>query len=397
MKYRNLKITLGLMLACGVLQLKAQTVKQEDVLSLLKAKQGNVVLMKEFFAVKPADIKYNKVVLPGPQFIISDDPEYIRIPEAIALQEAVQPGSVRLYVYNVNGVKEPVKIDRKITAVIKNTGRQKMHIRMLKYSSQKPSANYFQIGKQGLADYFSSKGDEKMRTVEPGEAIAVDEQLERNVVKFDELTHGFYEFVIDQPGEISVIQTDLGTPGPVALKRIKTVIPTGHKNAGRGLFGVSNYKITSVDVLDTKNGVAEIIVADGVKDPWVLGVEGTSGKESTLAGNYGVVYNMELKWKSTDGKGLALVTWNSRSADNKWCNGMAATMVVGKGKFKEGIIQLPSDRLVTKAAPEAILVQVFPPAGNGEEQVIKLTYSPPGASCLPTPLVFIPVDMNAVK
>lgn len=397
MKYKNLKITLGLTLACGMLQLKAQTVKQEDVLNLLKAKQGNVVLMKDFFAVKPAEIRYNKVVLPGPQFIISDDPEYIRLPEAIALQEAVQPGAVRLYVYNVNGVKEPVKLDRKITAVIKNTGRKKMHLRMLKYSSQKPSANYFQIGKQGLADYFSSKGDERIRTIAPGEAIAVDEQLERNVVKYDQLTHGFYEFVIDQPGEISVIQTDTETPGPVALKRIKTVIPTGHKNAGRGLFGVSNYKITSVDVLDTKNGVAEIIVADGVKDPWVLGVEGTSGKESTLAGNYGLIYNMELKWKSTDGKGLALVTWNSRSADNKWCNGMAATMVVSKGKFEEGVIQLPSDRLVTKAAPEAVLVQVFPPAKNGEEQVIKLTYSPPGASCLPTPLVFIPVDMNALK
>lgn len=388
---------MGLMLACGMLQLKAQNVKQEDVLSLLKAKQGNVVLMKDFFTVNPAEIRYNKVVLPGPQFIISDDPEYIRLPEAIALQEAVQPGAVRLYVYNVNGVKEPVKLDRKITAVIKNTGKKKMHLRMLKYSSQKPSANYFQIGKQGLADYFSSKGDERIRTVEPGEAIAVDEQLERNVVSYDQLTHGFYEFVIDQPAQISIIQTDPGTPGPVALKRIKTVIPTGHKNAGRGLFGVSNYKITSVDVMDTKNGVAEIIVADGVKDPWVLGVEGTSGKESTLAGNYGVIYNMELKWKSTDGKGLALVTWNSRSADNKWCNGMAATMVVGKGKFKEGIVQLPNDRLVTKAAPEAVLVQVFPPAKNGEEQVIKLTYSPPGASCLPTPLVFIPVDMNALK
>lgn len=397
MKHKNLKITLGLALICGTMQLNAQTIKTEDAVSLLKAKQGNVVLLKDFFTIKPAEIKYKKVVLPGPQFIISDDPEYIRIPEGIALKESVQPGSVRLYVYNVNGVKEPVKIDRKITAVIKNTGKQKMHIRMLKYSSQKPSGNYFQIGKQGLADYFASKGSEQIRVVEPGEAIAIDEQLERNVVKYDELTHGFYDFVIDQPGEINIIQTDLKTPGAVALKRIKTVIPTGHKNAGRGLFGVSNYKVTAVDVLDTKNGAAEIVVADGVKDPWVLGVEGTSGKESTLAGNYGVIYNMELKWKSTDGKGLALVTWNSRSGDNQWCNGMAATMIVSKGKFNEGIVQLPNDRVATKGAPEAILIQVFPPAKNGEEQTIKFTYSPPGASCLPTPLVFIPVDMNLVK
>lgn len=87
-------------------------------------------------------------MVPGPQFLISDDPEYIRIPEAIAMQEAVSPGAVRLYVYNVNGVKEPQKIPRKITAVLKNTGKEELHLRMLKYSSQKPSTNYFQIGKQ---------------------------------------------------------------------------------------------------------------------------------------------------------------------------------------------------------------------------------------------------------
>jgi len=69
-------------------------------------------------------------------------------------------------------------------------------------------------------------------------------------------------------------------------------------------------------------------------------------------------------------------------------------MVVSIGKFKEGIVQLPADKLITRKSPEAILVQVFPPAANGEEQTIRFTYSPPGASCLPTPLVFIPVDMK---
>jgi hypothetical protein len=73
---------------------------------------------------------------------------------------------------------------------------------------------------------------------------------------------------------------------------------------------------------------------------------------------------------------------------------MANSMVVGAGKFKEGIIQLPSDQLRTKGAPEAILIQVFPPAKSGEVQTIMLTYSPPGASCLPTPLIFIPIDME---
>jgi hypothetical protein len=385
-----------LLLACTLASLGAQAQELKPGLNntILRTKQGSIVELPDLLTEKIPDIAYRKVVMPGPQYLIADDPEYIRVPEGIALQESVQPGAVRLYVYNVNGVKEPAKIDRRITAVIRNTGKEVMHIRMLKYASQKPSANYYQIGKQGLADYFASKPQRRIRTVKPGQAIAIDEQLEKNVVKYNELVHGFFEFVIDQPGEISVIQTDLETTGPDALKRIANIIPPKGQNAGRGVFGVSNYRVITDSVYDTKNGTMEIVLADGNKDPWVEGkMQGRPGV-ARLAGNYGVMYEIEMKWKSSDGKGLALVTWNARSGNNQWCAGMANTMIVSKGKFDEGIIQLPSDRLVTKAAPEAVLIQVFKPAANGEEQTIRLTYSPPGASCLPTPLVFIPVDLK---
>ena len=391
----NIRTIISMLSCFAIAQLPAQVVTKEHNAAILQSRQGGIVLLPGLLSEKGIpSVEYKKMVLPGPQLLIADDPEYIRIPEGISFQEDVQPGSVRLYLYNVNGVKEPAKIDRKITAVIKNTGSAVMHIRMLKYSSQKPSGNYFKIGKEGLADYFASKGDNRIRNVKPGEAIAIDAKMEANVVKYDELAHGFYEFVIDQPGQISVIQTDLQTSGPKALARIKTVIPAKGQNAGRGIFGVSNYKITPGQVLDTKNGAVQLVVADGEKDPWVEGHEGSGAKWARLDGNYGVMYDINIKWKSTDGKGLALVTWNSRAGDNNWCGGMAASMVVSKGKFDSGIIQLPSDRLTTKKAPEAILIQVFSPAANGEEQTIHLTYSPPGASCLPTPLVFIPVDMN---
>lgn len=392
--WRNAFLITGIFIGGSFGQLKAQNLQPGQIKAILETRQGSVVELPGFLTEKMPFIDYQKVVLPGPQFIISDDPEYIREPEAIALKEAVKPGAVRLYVYNVNGVKEPVQIERKISAVIKNTGKAKMHIRMLKYSSQKPGTNYFQIGKQGLADYFASEGEEKIRVVNPGQAIAIDERLEKNIVKYDELVHGFYEFVIDQPGEVSVVQTSPLTQGVKALSRIKEVISSRHSNAGRGLFGVSNYQVLVNDVFDTKNGPSQIMLADGEQDKWVVGRDASTGAQAKLAGNYGVIYTIEMKWKSSDGKGLALVTWNSRAADNKWCNGMAACMEVSHGKFPSGIVQLPADRLITKGAPEAILIQVFPPAKNGEEQIIKLTYSPPGASCLPTPLVFIPVDMR---
>lgn len=386
-------LVIGLVILCQTF-VQAQKITPDQNALLLQAKQGSIVQLKGFLTEKLPAIDYQKIVLPGPQYIISDDPEYIRIPEAIAVREAVQPGSVRLYVYNVNGVKEPKKIERKISAVIKNTGKQKMHLRMLRYSSQKPSTNYFLCGKKGLADFFASGPQEKVRTIKPGEAIAIDEKLEKNVVKYDELVHGIYEFVIDQPGEISVVQTDLKTPGSEAIKKVHSVQNSRHTNAGRGLFGTSNYLVVAKDTFDTKNEASAIVVADGIKDPWILGKDASTGQIAKLAGNYGVLYDIEMKWKSTNGKGLALVTWNARSENGQWCGGMANTMVVSEGKFKEGIIQLPSDKLTTKGAPEAVLIQIFPPAKDGEIQTIKLKYSPPGASCLPTPLIFIPVEMQ---
>ncbi|SEW53883.1 copper amine oxidase [Chitinophaga arvensicola] len=339
-------------------------------------------------------LNYQKIVLPGPQFLISDDPEYIRVPEGVALREPVQPGSVRLYLYNVNGVQQPEKMDRKIAAVIKNNGKQPMHIRMLKYSSQKPTTNYFFAGKQGLADFFNSQPETVAREIKPGASICLDPKQDKAVVKYDELVHGFYEFIIDQPGEISIVQTDLKTPATVAANRVKGALDTKqYAGAGRGTYGISNYRIIVKDTLDTKQGLTQILVADGEKDPWVIGKEAITGELKSLDGNYGIFYNIELSWKSTNGKALALVTWNPRGDNGQWCGGMANTMVVSGGKFKEGVIQLPSNQLVTTKAPEAILIQVFTPPADGSVQKVHFTYSPPGASCLPTPLVLVPIDL----
>ncbi len=392
----------------------AQSLTPSQNAEIMSAAQGGIVNLENFLSADLPQIDYRKIVMPGPQYIISDDPEYIRVPEALVVKERVLPGAVRLYLYNVNGVENPGKTDTKITVVLKNTGRENMYVRMLKYSSQPPSTNYYGIAKHGLADYFSSHGlaipslainepviigDEKKpeiqpmtRSIEPDGVIAIDEQLEKNIVKYNELAHGIYEFVIDQPGEVSVIQTDPGSSESDALSRLGSVFPSSNVNAGRGMFGVSNYLIIT-DTITADAETMALVVADGRQDPWVLGRDSGTGQIIRLAGNYGVMYQIEIPWRSVKRKGLALVTWNPH-AGKQYCGGMANVMVVSEGKFPGGIIPLPSDRLITKGAPEAVLVQVFIPSAENEVQYIKLTYTPPGASCLPTPLVFIPVDVD---
>lgn len=384
-----------LSIVVGVLLLhssNAQTDLKQVSTKLKKAKEGEVVILDNFLDPNFKKIQFKQSIVPGPQFIISDDPEYIRIPEAIAMQESVQPGTIRLYVYNVNGIKEPQHIPRKINAVLKNTGKEDLHFRMLKYSSQKPSTNYFQIGKQGLADFFASQVKSDVRVVKPGQVIAIDKAFDEHIVKYDELVHGFYEFVIDQPAQISVLQFSPDKTAVEAFAKIDTIIPFSHVNAGRGLFPVSNYKIVSKDTVNTSDGVSQLIIADGVDDPWITGTIGADKQDAKNAGNYGVMYDTNIKWKSDDGKGLALITWNSRSADNQWCGGMGLTMELFDGDIKK-IVQLPSDRLVTKAAPEAILIKIYKPDPNKEIQEINFTYSPPGASCLPTPMILVPIDL----
>ncbi|GAO44071.1 hypothetical protein FPE01S_03_01110 [Flavihumibacter petaseus NBRC 106054] len=373
--------------------MQAQSSLEQVSGKLVTAKPGDVVLLDGFLKESFPRISYQKKVQPGPQFIISDDPEYIRIPEAIVLQEEVSPGAVRLYVYNVNGVTVPEKMPRKISAVIKNLGHENMRIRMLKYSSQKPSTNYFQIGKQGLEDYFNSTVKQHVRTVKPGEVIAIDEKLEKQIVNYDELVHGFYEFVVDQPALVSVLQTAPQKSGPKAYPAIDTIIPFSHVNAGRGVFPVANYKITNNDIIDTKNGVSQLVVADGEDDPWIRGTIGPEKEDAKNDGNYGVLYNARLKWKSSDGKGLALITWNARSDNGQWCGGMGLTMALYDQHMQKTVRQYPLKQLITKGAPEAILIEVYKPDPTKEIQEINFTYSPPGASCLPTPLILVPVDL----
>ncbi|WP_228384127.1 copper amine oxidase [Sphingobacteruim zhuxiongii] len=362
--------------------------------TLRNAKEGETVILKNFLKPDFKKIAFKQTVVPGPQFLISDDPEYIRIPEAIVMQEQVALGAVRLYVYNVNGVKEPTQISRKINAVIKNLGKENLHLRMLKFSSQAPSTNYFKIGKQGLEDYFRSEEVNVVKVIKPGEVIPIDDQMEKQIAKYDELVHGIYEFVVDQPALISVVQTAPDRNTAEAFSKIDTIVPFSHVNAGRGIFPVSNYKIVSADTLDTKQGVQQLIIADGEDDPWITGTIGSDKQPAKNAGNYGVLYDTNIKWKSTDGKGLALITWNSRSADNQWCGGMGLTMEVFDAQGKKSISQYPSNQLVTRAAPEAILIKIYKPDPKKEIQEINFTYSPPGASCLPTPMILVPIDLK---
>ncbi|GIX45533.1 MAG: hypothetical protein KatS3mg130_1941 [Candidatus Sumerlaea sp.] len=167
---------------------------------------------------------------------------------------------------------------------------------------------------------------------------------------------------------------------------------------GGGLFKTSDYDITPKGggTYDTSEGPKQILVADGKHDPWITGWDDSRSTGSRNAGNYGVLYRIRVPYRSSDGRGIAVVLWYP-PAGGKWCDACALAVVANAGVHAGGVIEIPRDRTTFTGRTNAGVIQIYPPANQGTEGVIELTYSPPGASCLPNPILLIPIHLNEPK
>lgn len=356
------------------------------------ARTGQTIMVTGYDMSALPELPYATTPSPGaPQYVFSDDPEYFRVPEAVGMRERVSPGVVRIYIYHVNGMENTTK---KIATMIENIGDAPMKLRLLRFASTGPSVNYHTVAKGGLEQFFNSVPEAAPRTVAPGAMVAVDERMAAATVLFDELVHGWYEVEIDQPAEISTVMTDPDVPFDVAARR-QPVQPPKHQGegAGRGTFSPADYNVAVNEgrAIDTADGGVRLILADGTKDPWISGIDGSRGARAKLAGNYGVLYTIRMKLRSSDGRGFAVIMWNPRS-HQMYCGGMASVVRISDGAMPGGVIVAPNDRDRIGHAPEAALVQRFDPVPAGTEREIEIVYSPPGASCLPIPIVFVPYE-----
>ena len=345
-----------------------------------------------------ATLDMKRVSKPGVKFLLSDMPEYFRTGNGIAMQERVSKGTVRLYTYHVPTPDAPKK---KITAVIENLGTKPMKFKFTRYAFPKPGGFYQKLAKEGMHDFLSGKVPFKgIRKVNPGDRMVIDPQMDKYVTKKDDLVHGWYEFEISEGSRITVFQCD---PKDNSLTVIDNLpkLPRKFKDhkrdgAGRGLFEEVDFDVTPADekyVFDTAEGIKQILVADGKRDPWITGYDHIQDRRDVNKGNYGCLYNIKLKWKSSDGKGVALVAYTSKGS-GKWCRKRSMVVKVNHGMSKGGIIDVPSKEVLWDEYPEAVLIQKYAPKAKDKVQTIELQFTPPGASCLPIPFALIPFDVR---
>ncbi len=333
---------------------------------------------------------------PAPQLLFSDRPEYFRSGDGIALQETVQPGVIRLYVYHVPGPNAAPKV---ITSVIQNCGTNTLQFRFLRYAFPKPGGNYQEIGKHGLIDYFNSPPQDVVRTLVPNARMVIDPAMDETVVNAPQLVHGFYEFEIDQPAKISVLQREPGQKSTEVVERLRLLKPTGaadafSSGAGRGRFPNCNFEVANQDgaALSLTHGPMLLIIADGKRDPWINGTDSIENNgTATNKGNYGAIYHIRLNYNGSAGKGFALLAYNPLG-EGTGCSELAMAVRINKGAFAAGVVPVPAEKISFGGRGQMVLIQRFPPLPGGVGGTLELDYSPPGASCLPTPFMLVPYD-----
>ena len=384
----------GLLLSL-VARLIALEPTAEEAGALRTAQQGDVLVMPALAARHRELLRVPVQIASadGPQLLLSDKPEYFLTGDGISLREKVNPGLVRLYIYHV-----PVPSGRAetISAVLENLGQNPLTLDFLRRAFPRPGKDYNRIGKSGLLEFFAFPPPERARQVPAGGRIVIDEEMDSTRVSTDELVHGFYEFEIDQPAQVTVFERD---PQQISTNVIDTLPklplqlpgkPIGN-GAGRGLFVTSDFTVTNSPgfVLDTTNGAMQLVLADGRRDPWIRGHDSLDGIETHDSGNYGVLYRIRLTRASSDGRGLALLLGKFGSP-GRYCGRLAAAMQVSAGVWPAGTVALPAKQNAFGEPGEMALAQRFAPLAKGRTEVIELIYSPPGASCIPTPLLFVP-------
>ncbi|HLS27242.1 MAG TPA: N-acetylmuramoyl-L-alanine amidase, partial [Opitutales bacterium] len=365
----------------------------ETIAKLSGAQPGDVLPLDDRLVRELPVLDARISVEPGPQLVFSDAPEYFHTGDGIAMEEIVAPGPIRLYVYHV---PERSAGPKTITALLENRGDQPLTIRFHRSSFPKPGGHYHKIGKTGLLDFFGKKPGPDPRTVAPGEWIAIDPEMDATIVRDGDLVHGFYEFEIDQSARIVTLQRDPEMENSVAveeLPRLPQRFADGRgSGAGRGLFPISNFLVTRAAEapVDTAEGPIRLVLSDGRSDSWIVGRDTISGEPSENRGNYGTIYRIRLKRSSSDGRSHALFMHNPFGATGP-CSSLASAVEVRVPGREPEVVPVPRETVSFKGGGQAVLLQMLPPPEN-EMEIVEILFSPPGASCLPNPILLLPVD-----
>ena len=236
----------------------------------------------------------------GPKLLFSDSPEMVK-KCGIMYRDTVE-GDVRLFFHHVNDMDTT----RKLSVVLRRATRRPSQVTLGKHGVSRPSEDWLAAGKEAQQRYYASVPNGKKFIV------ASTKDLLNNgagmTIRPQELITGIVDLHVDRPVEISVLMQPVEADARVSNQLYPILPPDAGGHVLRGTFEKADCHVALTQPFNANKGdIWGITLADDDKNPYVRGVDATTGKPVVNYGNYGVLYDVSFK---TQGRRNTILRFN---------------------------------------------------------------------------------------
>lgn len=325
---------------------------------MTNASPGDVVSLSGMNTASAPSLAVSVCPAPdAPTLLFSDSPE-MPSTDGILYADTVNTGRYRLYVYQANGGNT----QRKFPVVVFNPGTAAATVKVVRRGLAAASKQYVSVGKTVLLDWLADKTLPDVG-VPPGQRVLLDASLDAIAAGKDELVHAVFDVVTDAQLKFSFVS--IGANGDaVAATAGFSVLPRDVDHQ-RGTFAGADVVIAAQPAAQ-KSGVQKLHLGKDEIDATMTGIDRTDGTTMKLAGNFGMLYRIELALPAAARAGIS-----ARGGD--W-----------GGVARDGTesIVLPANAQTLAAGPNAVVVGSIGPA-------TKLSLVTAGGSNLPIDLFLL--------
>lgn len=302
----------------------------------------------------------------GPVLLFSDSPEMVNKP-GIMYKDKIN-GDTRLFFHHVNDTKTL----KKFSIVLYNPELKPVNITINRRGVSKPSFDWLKAGQDVQVEYFA-KYKPKNITIEPFSHIELLSEKSGVNFKPQQLITGMMDLHTTSNVEVTFL---MSVPGSniFADADILPQLPADQTPPLRGTFKNANRNVQVINQYNGNNQQLVTLLADGVEDKFVWGVDAPTGKPAHNYGNYGIVYNVSYQ---TSGNIPYLFGFNT-------LGGYFAGVGLLKQQENEQLVMLPPRGLSMGATEKETLLFEM----SAEDSKGSFIFSPPGSANLPIRLLF---------
>jgi hypothetical protein len=315
-----------------------------------------------------------QVMATGPALLFSDSPERV-FKTGILYQDTVQ-GPNRVFFHHVNGTKA----DLKLAIILRAESAEPTTVTLGTKGVGGPSADFFKAAKDSQKEYFTDQEpvQKVLKFKRSLELLTGTSGADAGItMNPQQLLTGMLDFSASAPVTVTVL---VCKPEDKAAKFSATapILPMD-EHPLRGTYKHGDLLFTLPEVIDLDQSPVYGFKMASDDDPYFLqGTDSTTGRKTENNGNYGVVYKINYKVKSSAGYALAFNP----------AGGLFAGIGVDKTGSEKKLVWLPEgvDSAIGKTGDE---VYTFAEHAGGSEIISgSFIWSPPGAACLPIRLLW---------